>query len=278
LLSYRHSYHAGNFADVIKHSVLIEILKHFVKKEAAFDYIDTHAGAGRYDLNSEQAQKLQEYKHGFGKLALSEFPELETYFDIVNNTNKSPKKKLYPGSPLIAEHFLRRQDRSWLFEMHPQDYVSLENNNAKNKQVRVSQSDGYKGALALLPPQSRRALILTDPSYEIKSEYHAVADNIISAYKKFSTGTYALWYPVVDRERITRLEKKLVTSGIRNIQQFELGLRKDQNNDGMTASGMIVVNPPWTLMKSMESLLPKLARTLGETNNSFYTSRVLVQE
>lgn len=278
MLSYRHSYHAGNFADVIKHCVLIEILQHLVKKDAAFDYIDTHAGAGLYDLNSEQAQKLQEYKSGFGKLALSEFPELETYFDIVSNTNKSPKKKLYPGSPLIAEYFLRRQDRSWLFEMHPKDYVLLKNNNAKNKRVRVSQSDGFKGALALLPPQSRRALVLIDPSYEIKSDYHAVADNLISAHKKFSTGTYALWYPVVERERITTLEKKLLASGIKNIQQFELALNKDQDNAGMTASGMIVVNPPWTLMKTMENLLPKLANTLGESHNSFYTSRILVQE
>lgn len=278
MLSYRHSFHAGNFADVIKHIVLIEILQHLVKKEAAFDYIDTHAGAGLYDLESEQAQKLQEHKLGFEKLDLSEFPELETYFEIVSNTNKSPKKKLYPGSPLIAENFLRRQDRSWLFELHPKDYVLLKNTTAKNKQVRVSQSDGFKGALALLPPQSRRALILIDPSYEIKSDYHAVADNIISAHKKFSTGTYALWYPVVDRERITSLEKKLAASGIKNIQQFELGISKDQDSGGMTASGMIVVNPPWTLLKTMESLLPRLAQKLGETDNSFYTSRILVQE
>lgn len=278
MLSYRHSYHAGNFADVIKHCVLIEILKHFVKKEAAFDYIDTHAGAGLYDLNSEHAQKLQEYKLGFGKLTLKEFPELEDYFEIVSNINKSPKKKLYPGSPKIAESFLRRQDRSWLFEMHPTDYVSLKKHNEKNRRVRVNQSDGFKGALALLPPQSRRALILIDPSYEIKSDYHAVADNIISAHKKFSTGIYALWYPVVDRERITTLEKTLVASGIKNIQQFELGISKDHHDAGMTASGMIVVNPPWTLLKTMESLLPKLARTLGDTQNSFYTSRVLVQE
>ncbi|GAB1263793.1 23S rRNA (adenine(2030)-N(6))-methyltransferase [Aurantivibrio infirmus] len=278
MLSYRHSYHAGNFADVVKHSVLIEILKHLIKKEAGFDYIDTHAGAGLYDLESEHAQKLQEHESGFTKIEPSRFPELDKYFDIVCDVNKSSSKKRYPGSPVIAMNFLRSQDRSWLFELHSSDFVLLKNNTLKNKRVRLSQSDGFKGALALLPPLSRRGLVLIDPSYEIKSDYQVAIEFLASAYKKFSTGIYALWYPVVDRTRIDSLERKIKSSGIKNIQRFELGITEDRESGGMTAAGVIVINPPWTLMKTMQSILPKFAEDLGQEKTGYYKSDVLVGE
>jgi 23S rRNA (adenine2030-N6)-methyltransferase len=277
LLSYRHSYHAGNYADVLKHIVLIEILEHLIKKDNAFDYIDTHAGAGLYDLRSEHAIKLQEYTNGIGKLKRTELLELSHYFSILDKYNIDGKLDFYPGSPFIAMNYMRGRDRSWLFELHPKDAALLLNNTAKMKSVRVMHEDGLKGLLSLVPPVSRRGLVLVDPSYEIKSDYAAVVDTVIEAYKKFPTGTYALWYPVVDRKVIDILERKLIRSGIKKIQRFELGIAEDQFGTGMSANGMIVINPPWTLMKKMTVVLPKLvAQLAGE--DGFYKSEQLVGE
>ena len=277
MLSYRHSYHAGNYADVIKHIVLIEILQHLVKKDSNFDYIDTHAGAGLYNLQSDHAAKLQEYTQGIAKLKPEDWPELATYFDIVAKHNPTDKLDFYPGSPFIAQHFLRRKDRSWLYELHPKDAERLLNNTAKNKNVRVMLEDGFKGLLSLLPPVSRRGLVLIDPSYEIKTDYAQVFDTLASAYKKFPTGTYALWYPVTDRKNIDTLERRFKRSGIKNIQQYELAIAPDQFGTGMSASGMIVINPPWTLQGKMSTILPKLVTTLGG-DGAFYKCDELVGE
>jgi len=277
LLSYRHSYHAGNYADVLKHIVLIEILEHIIKKDSAFDYIDTHAGAGIYNLQSEHATKLQEYTQGIGKLNVKALPELTRYFDILSKHNPDGKLNFYPGSPFVAMNFLRNKDRSWLYELHPKDAELLLNNTRGNKRVRVMRDDGLKGLLSLLPPVSRRAVVLIDPSYEVKSDYAHVIDTIDSAYKKFPTGIYALWYPVVDRKIIDTLERKLIRSGITNIQRYELGIAPDQFGTGMSANGMIVINPPWTLMDKMSKILPKLTNILG-SDDAFYKCDQLVNE
>ncbi len=277
MLSYRHSYHAGNYADVIKHIVLIEILEHLTKKENAFDYIDTHAGAGLYNLLSERTAKLQEYMQGIGKLKPTDWPELTSYFDVIASYNKADSLDFYPGSPAISSNFLRRQDRSWLYELHPRDAELLLENSGKQKGVRVMFEDGFKGMEAILPPISRRGLVLIDPSYEIKSDYAQVFDAIDSAYKKFPTGTYALWYPVVDRKNIDILERKFIRSGIKKVQQFELGIAADQFGSGMSASGMIVINPPWMLKDKMAKVLPKLVIALGG-EGAFYKCVDLVGE
>jgi len=277
LLSYRHSYHAGNYADVLKHIVLIEILEHIIKKDSAFDYIDTHAGAGIYNLQSEHATKLQEYTQGIGKLNVKALPELTRYFDILSKHNPDGKLNFYPGSPFVAMNFLRNKDRSWLYELHPKDAELLLNNTRGNKRIRVMRDDGLKGLLSLLPPVSRRAVVLIDPSYEVKSDYAHVIDTIDSAYKKFPTGIYALWYPVVDRKIIDTLERKLIRSGIANIQRYELGIAPDQFGTGMSANGMIVINPPWTLMDKMSKILPKLTNILG-SDEAFYKCDQLVNE
>jgi len=277
LLSYRHSYHAGNYADVLKHIVLIEILEHIIKKDSAFDYIDTHAGAGIYNLQSEHATKLQEYTQGIGKIYAEELPELTRYFDILSKHNSDGKLNFYPGSPFVAMNFLRNKDRSWLYELHPKDAELLLNNTRGNKRIRVMRDDGLKGLLSLLPPVSRRAVVLIDPSYEVKSDYAHVIDTIDSAYKKFPTGIYALWYPVVDRKIIDTLERKLIRSGIANIQRYELGIAPDQFGTGMSANGMIVINPPWTLMDKMSKILPKLTNILG-SDDAFYKCDQLVNE
>jgi len=278
LLSYRHSFHAGNFADVLKHIVTIEIFEHLTQKDSPFDYIDTHAGAGLYNLKAKDAAKLQEYTQGIAKLKSEAWPELSRYFDIIKKHNPTGTLNFYPGSPVIAQDFLRTKDRSWLFEMHPADFELLKKNTANDHRIKVSQDDGYNGLLSLLPPLSRRGLILIDPSYELKSDYTRVFDVVNKAYKKFSTGIYAIWYPVVERKRIDQLERKFIRSGIKNIQRFELGLSEDNYSQGMTSSGMIVINPPWTLMDKMSQILPKLVKTLGEKENAIFKAEVLASE
>jgi len=278
LLSYRHSFHAGNFADLLKHIVLTEILEHLIKKDKPFDYIDTHAGAGLYDLRSDTAEKLGEYSNGIGKLKAQEWPSLASYFAAIDRCNPQGGLRFYPGSPMIANHFMRPQDRATLYELHPTDFKLLSRNTRENRRIKVLNQDSLAGLLSLLPPLSRRALVLMDPSYEMKSDYDQVFKVLKNAHKKFATGTYALWYPVVERHRIRKLEKLFINSGIRNIQRFELGLEADSQERGMTASGMLVINPPWTLFEHMNSLLPELVKALDEGNGAFYRCDILVAE
>lgn len=278
MLSYRHSFHAGNFADVLKHAVLVEILNYLIQKEKPFDYIDTHSGAGLYSLQSEDSQKLQEYTNGIGRLESADFPELVTYFEMVRSINPSDTLDVYPGSPAIADYFLRKQDRGWLFELHPQDYKLLRDNMIDSKRMKVQPDNGFDGLKALLPPASRRALVLIDPSYEIKSDYDLVIESIVNAHKKFSSGIYALWYPVVERDKIDAMEAKLKKSGIRKIQRFELGICEDSSERGMTASGMFVINPPWTLFDKMSSLLPRLSTQLSQDGKSNFKCDVISEE
>lgn len=258
--------------------MLVEILEHFIKKETPFEYIDTHSGAGLYNLKSNDAQKLQEHTNGIGKINSKDFQQLARYFEVVNAYNEAGTADFYPGSPLIAKYFLRPQDKAWLFELHPQDYQLLCGNMQHNKKIRVACQDGLKGLTGLLPPVSRRGLVLIDPSYEVKSEYDEVFDKVIQVYKKFSTGIYAIWYPVVDRHKIDDLENKLILSGIKNIQRFELGLSADSELRGMTSSGIFVINPPWKLFAKMSDLLPKLAKTLSEENGEFFKCDIITRE
>jgi len=278
LLSYRHSFHAGNFADVLKHIVQVEILNYLAIKDKPFEYIDTHSGAGLFNFDSSDAQKLQEHLGGIAKLDHSEFPELQSYFEVANSYDKQGLKNIYPGSPSIAKQLLRKQDRGWLFELHPQDFQHLTTNMERDKRIRVAQKDGLQGLLSLLPPTSRRALVLIDPSYEIKTEYSQVFETVAAAHKKFATGTYAIWYPVVNRSVIDKMHNQFAQSGIKNIQCFELGIKEDSAERGMTSSGMIVVNPPWTLFDKMKALLPKLAKTLGESDKLIYRCEVIAGE
>ncbi|GGA80136.1 ribosomal RNA large subunit methyltransferase J [Neiella marina] len=278
MLSYRHSFHAGNFADVLKHIVLVEIIQYLQQKPKPLDYIDTHSGAGLYNLNADTANKLSEHLGGIGKLDANDYPEVSRYFELVQQCDPSGELSFYPGSPLLAKQMLRQDDKSWLTELHPKDYQHLLNNMGSDRRIRVSQEDGLKRLMGLLPPQSRRALVLIDPSYEIKTEYQQVFDAIAKGYKKFATGVYALWYPVVERARIDRLDQQFIDSGIRNIQRFELGVSADSDEKGMTSSGMYVVNPPWKLMATMEAILPRLAEAVSVDNSLHYRCQTLVAE
>jgi 23S rRNA (adenine2030-N6)-methyltransferase len=278
LLSYRHAFHAGNYADVLKHIVLVEILEYLCKKDKPFDYIDTHAGAGVYRLTSQLAQKNKEFENGIGRLKQADWPELKTYFDIIARFNPDQTLQNYPGSPKIVEAFLRPRDRAWLYEMHSTDYDSLHRAFAKQPKVHISPTDGYDGLISLLPPQSKRALTLIDPSYEIKQDYQQVVDVLIKAHRRFATGIYAIWYPVIERRRINTLEQALLKSGIPRIQLFELGQQSLSQTSRMHAAGMVVVNPPWPLFAKMQTLLPKLAKVMTIVGKPHYRCVELVGE
>ncbi|BBB25913.1 23S rRNA (adenine(2030)-N(6))-methyltransferase RlmJ [Amphritea japonica] len=215
---------------------------------------------------------------GISKLKNDKWPELKSYFDAIDECNKDGKLRFYPGSPLIAAQYLRKKDKAWLYELHPKDFNLLKQNTARHRSIKVMNEDSLSNVLGLLPPVSRRGLILIDPSYELKTDYEAVFRLVQQAHSKFATGTYALWYPVVDRQRINQLEKRFIKSGIKNIQRFELGLEPDSVERGMTASGMIVINPPWQLKDKLNQLLPRISKALDAGEGAYFTCDQLVNE
>jgi 23S rRNA (adenine2030-N6)-methyltransferase len=266
VLSYRHSFHAGNFADVLKHLVQLRILRYLLQKEKPLFYLDTHAGAGGYQLGAAHASKAQEFENGIARLWQRDDlpPEVADYVALVRRFNGGQRKlQRYPGSPWFAQQLLRASDRMALHELHPADFGQLQKAFAADRRCRVRAEDGFQACLALLPPAERRALVLIDPPYELKEDYQRVVDTLLGAHQRFATGSYALWYPVVERRRIDRLEKALAASGIRRILLLELGIAADHPGHGMTASGMILVNPPFSLATEMAPVLDYLARTLG---------------
>ncbi|MEJ2694841.1 MAG: 23S rRNA (adenine(2030)-N(6))-methyltransferase RlmJ [Candidatus Thiodiazotropha sp.] len=261
--NYRHTLHAGNPADVLKHVALVEILGYLREKEKPFDYIDTHAGAGIYQLGAPRGGQSQESESGIGRLLGAGEPELQPYLAIIRHFNSDGRLRRYPGSPKIAAQLLREQDQAWLLETDPDEFPKLRQAFQGNAQFHLAQEDGYEGLARLLPPVSRRACTLIDPPYEANHDYARVVEQLIKAHKRFATGTYVLWYPVIERWRIERMEHGLIKSGLRRIQRFELQ-HAISHNAGMWASGLFVINPPWMLMRRMQSLLPILAERLGE--------------
>lgn len=254
MLSYRHSFHAGNHADVVKHIVQSLILNALKQKDKPFVYHDTHSGVGRYDLTHEWSEKTGEYKHGIARVwQQTEIPEeIQSYLESIQTLNNGDKLRYYPGSPRVARAHLRPQDRMVLTELHPSDYPLLEQEFHRDRQVSIYKEDGFKRLKASLPPQERRGLVLIDPPYELAKEYRDVVQAIYQSYKRWATGIYAIWYPVVNRCDIEDMIEGLEGLGIRKILQIELGVAADSNEHGMTASGMIVINPPWKLGKPDE--------------------------
>lgn len=283
MLSYRHAFHAGNFADVLKHSVLTLILEYMTRKEKGFTYIDSHSGAGMYSLKDEYAQKTAEYQGGIAKvLAASKDdnfpPALIPYVELIEGlSTDNDELDIYPGSPGVAKQLLRRQDSAHLFELHPTDIQHLSDFCQRWKKSHIKQSDGYQGVLSLVPPPSRRGVVLIDPPYEIKEDYEKAVKTIIKAYKKFNSGTYILWYPVVTRERINVMEKDFTRSEVKNLLQVEFCLQADSNEYGMTGTGLFIVNPPWQLESQLAEILPFLQSSLGE-NQASYTLEQLIEE
>lgn len=264
MLSYRHAFHAGNHADALKHIVLSLCLDYLKQKEKPIWYIDTHAGAGAYSLLSNEAKKNAEYKTGIAQLlnARAELPDfLQSFWSVIDGMN-AEQLQTYPGSPLFAAQLLRDQDRLRLFEMHPQDTQLLEQQFAYDRRIVVADSDGFAGLKALLPPPSRRAFVLIDPPYELKEDYVRAHKTLQDALRRFATGTYAVWYPLLSREDAPRLANSLQTLDASWLK-VELMIDKPRGGFGMFGSGMFVINPPWTLHEQLKLLMPQLQTLLA---------------
>lgn len=280
MLSYRHSYHAGNHADVLKHIVLTLCINALKEKEKPFLYLDTHSGAGRYLLKSEHSEKTGEYLSGINLLwQQPNIPELlNTYLSVIKRYNPFSELKYYPGSPLIAKQLLRQQDKLNLTELHPTDYPLLRQEFSKDKRAKVLREDGFAQLKSKLPHEFRRGIILIDPSYEIKDDYQIISKALFEAYKRFATGVYLIWYPVVSRTQTQKMIDSIIKLGIRRISQFELAIKPDNNQKGMTASGMLVINPPWKLHEQMQTILPWLKNTLDVEKTGSFIAQELVSE
>ncbi len=272
MLSYRHSFHAGNFADVMKHVVLIALLRYITRKEAPFCYIDTHAGAGHYDLRGEHAQQTAESEAGIGRIQTAgDAPApVARYLDIVRRYAGSAGHFGYPGSPWIAAQLMRKQDRLMLCELHGSDFPQLRQLFKSDRRVHCYAEDGYRFCTGFVPPAERRGLILIDPSYELKNEYSVAVATLGRLHRRFATGVYALWYPLLADRNSAALKRTIDRLGIRDVLNLELIVANRNSEAGMYGCGMILVNPPWTLRNDMELALPYLAEKLGRTVDSSY--------
>lgn len=289
MFSYRHAFHAGNHADVLKHTVLVATLQHLTEKEAALAVIDTHAGAGLYRLDGDYANTSGEASHGILPLAAASTalaPALQAYLDLVRAFNNGGTPRVYPGSPFIAQRLLRPHDRLKLFELHPTDARSLDGNVAQldaGRQVAVLREDGFEGVKKFLPPPSRRALVLCDPSYELKTDYARVLALATDALKRFATGTYAVWYPIIPRPEAHDLPRRLKTLATKagkgwlhatltvKSSKITENAAGETKRPGLPASGMFLVNPPYTLKPALATALPQLVELLGQDRHAAFT-------
>ena len=268
MLSYRHAFHAGNHADVLKHLVLVQLTGYLGQKDKPFWYVDTHAGAGLYTLDSGYAAKLAEYKDGIARLwGRNDLPApLAEYLAIVRQLNPDRKLRIYPGSPYFALKTMREQDRLRLFELHSRDARLLQENFEEytGKRMIVEASDGFVGIKALLPTPSRRALVLIDPSYEDKQDYERVFHSLKESLARFPGGTYALWYPQLTRLDAHELPQRLKRLPAKNWLHVALRVNTPSKDGfGMHGSGMFVINPPWTLHATLQEVMPYLTAALG---------------
>lgn len=307
MFSYRHAFHAGNHADVLKHTALMAILQHLTQKDTALLVVDTHAGAGLYRLDGDYAQTSGEADEGLLRLtaktaaapatgkkgstgdaganAPARASALQAYLDMVASFNAKGRHRVYPGSPFIIHQLLREHDRLKLFELHPTDARTLLANIGQlnaGRQIEVFDQDGFEGLKKFLPPPSRRALVLCDPSYEIKSDYPRVVAMVSEALQRFATGTYVVWYPLIPRPESHDLPRKLKNLAIKagkswlnaslNIKSNKLG--KDAAGEvvrpGLSASGVFVVNPPHTLKALLKDALPQMVELLGQDQHASF--------
>ena len=276
MLSYRHAFHAGNHADVLKHMVLVDLIGHLEQKDKPFWYIDTHAGAGLYPLDTPTALKTGEFRDGIGRLWTE--PGLpapvQAYVDQVRTVNRSGRLLHYPGSPQFALQMLRPDDRLHLFDLHSTDSRLLQKQYDGERRVRALAGDGYAGLKALLPPQPRRALVLVDPSYEDRQDYRQVVGAVEDALRRFATGIYMVWYPLLSKRESVRLPVALAALRERDWLQVELRVKAPaEDGIGMHGSGLFVFNPPWTLPSTLEAALPALVRLLGQDTGAGHLLR-----
>ncbi|WP_269931598.1 23S rRNA (adenine(2030)-N(6))-methyltransferase RlmJ [Aminobacter sp. HY435] len=282
-MNYRHAYHAGNFADVVKHAVLARLIDYLKRKDKAFRVVDTHAGIGLYDLSSEEAQKTGEWHDGIGRLVDASPPAeaqelLAPYLEAVRAVNPQGGIGYYPGSPLIARHLLRKQDRLSAIELHPDDARALASQFEGDFQARVTQLDGWLALGAHLPPKEKRGLVLVDPPFEVGGEFDRLVDGLARAHKRWPGGIFALWYPVKDRKAVGAFREALAGAGIPKIMDIEFYIRPPSSEPRLDGTGMVVVNPPYSLESELKILLPALNKVLAETAGARWSVEWLADE
>jgi 23S rRNA (adenine2030-N6)-methyltransferase len=272
MLSYLHGYHAGNHADVLKHTVLTAALARLVAKDKPLRYIDTHAGAGGYELRTAAAMKNREYENGVGKLwDAVQAPEAVTrWLALARRYNGDGALKRYPGSPWLAKQSLRPSDDLFLFELHPAEHRALKNACDGDRRTKVLRDDGLTASIGLVPPPSKRALVLVDPSYELRDEHRDVIGAVTKLHARFATGTLLIWYPVIERRWVERYERALRAADVGEFSTYELCVARERRGGGLTGSGVFVFNPPWQLDEELEAALPWLTERLGIDDGAGY--------
>jgi 23S rRNA (adenine2030-N6)-methyltransferase len=276
MLSYRHAFHAGNHADILKHYTLSIVLDYYNQKDKPYCVIDTHSGAGMYALNSDYSEKNMEFKTGISRLVLAHsLPvSLTKFVAMVQSFNLPEKLNLYPGSPKVSEYFLRANDQLRLFELHPSDYNILLDNfgSRKSKQTKIELQDGYAGMKACLPPSTKRGIAIIDPPYEEKQDYHRVVSAIQDGLKRFSTGTHIIWYPLLPKPEPQQMISALRELQVSNWLNVTLKVAKPSKDGfGMFGSGLFILNPPWTLPKTLQESLPYLTKVLGQDESASHS-------
>lgn len=277
-MNYRHAFHAGNFADVVKHAMLSRILTYLTLKPNPVRYIDTHAGVGWYDLTAPEAERTGEWRDGIGRVTSAVLPDavrvlLGPYLDAVGPCDPTGRPLAYPGSPALAQSLLRPIDRLLLCELHPEDARHLRDATRRDRRVKVLPVDGYAALKGAVPPPERRGLVLVDPSFEDRAEFEAMTEAFGEAYRRWPNGTYALWYPVKDGAAVTRFLRRLRALALPRILEVEIAFDGGRAETGLRGAGLFIVNPPYTLRAEAALLLPFLTRCF-ETPGRVWQSRL----
>jgi 23S rRNA (adenine2030-N6)-methyltransferase len=285
IMNYRHIFHAGNGSDIVKHTVLTMLIAHMRDKEAGFCVLDTHAGIGLYDLREERALRTSEAREGIYKFLKAEaIRELNNYYHVLQKVNPgwTPEKaekdfRFYPGSPLLAFHMLRAQDRLIACEYHEEDARTLKRLFFNAAHVHIHWRDGYEALQALMPPAEKRGLVLIDPPYEAPDEFDRLAQEMSHVYRRWPQGVFAIWYPIKERPAIWRFHAKLVASGIAQVLAAEFMFHDERRHDRLNGAGLILVNPPWQIEIKLGDLFAKLKDAL-HTNDHSATIKWLAPE
>ncbi|MCV0368859.1 MULTISPECIES: 23S rRNA (adenine(2030)-N(6))-methyltransferase RlmJ [Filomicrobium] len=272
-MNYRHVYHAGNFADVIKHVTLSLVIEYLKRKASPFRVIDTHAGIGQYDLNSEAAGKTGEWREGIGRLWGQDLPDgikelLAPYFTSIRSVNGDGELRCYPGSPLVARGLMRAQDSLVVNELHPEDYAALVRILRGDVRVKILNIDGWIALRSLLPPKERRGVILIDPPFEVAGELDRLVSGLKDGLRRFATGTYLLWYPIKGLPAVETMKQRVAQLGIDKLLCAELFVHRPGDEQRLNGSGLLIINPPYFLDAHLGKILPFLAERLAQSREA----------
>jgi len=281
-MNYRHAYHAGNFADLVKHAAVALILDHLKTKDKPFCVVDTHAGPGRYDLLAEAAEKTGEWKGGIGRLwgCAGLPPELGPYLAAIRRVNRAGVGALrwYPGSPRLVRILMRPHDRLVAVELHPVDAQALQREFAGDAQVQVKRMDGYQALKAFLPPPQRRGLVLVDPPFEVTDEFDRMVRGLAEARRRWAQGIFAFWYPIKDLAPVRAFHDAVIASGVRRVVAAEFMVRPAVDPERLNGCGLLLINPPWTLGEDLRRVLARLEGLLSDPGPASFRVDQLVGE